>query len=83
MQKGFDIGKPVKVKITDTGIKFLREKHEKLHPNVPFTPPKTDENSTFQLWRLMATFGEAFMQNMVFGPIYSQILIDEKDLVDL
>lgn len=83
--KGFDINKKVKVKITSYGLKFLKEQHEKNEPNVPFTPSKVDENgySTFQLWVLFSTFGEAFKHNMVSGPIYNLILFDEKDLVDL
>jgi len=59
----FNINDSVKVKLNDRGREILKQQHDLLFKDIPryreFTLPQEDEQgwSTWQLWRLMETFG--------------------------
>lgn len=62
----FNVNNNVRVRLTAEGLDILRVQHEKLakeYPKVlayraPFTPPASvDGWTTYQLWWLMAVFG--------------------------
>lgn len=60
----FNISEFVRVKLTEHGIKILREQFDELHQWMPsvfkeFQPPEQDAEgwSEWQLWKLMRAFG--------------------------
>ena len=61
----FNINHYVRVKLSNEGLRILREQHEDLKAAFPklddFVEPVVDEEgySKFQMWSLMRTFGEA------------------------
>jgi repressor LexA len=78
----FNANEYVRVKLTDLGLRLLREKHGAFRAQHPkfireFVPPAVDEEgySKFQLWALMQDLGEhvglgkalPFDCNILFG----------------
>jgi hypothetical protein len=75
----FNVNEYVRVKLTECGLKLLREDHARwkaLYPSSfgEFTPPKTDADgwSEWQLWCLMARFGEYITMGMT-APFETEI----------
>lgn len=59
----FNVNSVVRVKLADLGLDLLRKEHEELRAAAPslgeWSPPvDADGYSRFQLWDLMARFGE-------------------------
>ena len=81
----FNINDTVKVKLTEYGIKILRDKFEQQHKLFPtifceFAPPEQDENgySEFQLWVLMRDFGGELMTQLAPNTFGNWIEIPEE-----
>lgn len=62
----FNINEVIGVKLTEVGIQYLRQRHERMqqeYPNIErseFTPPVPDERGfvRMQMWVMMQDFGE-------------------------
>lgn len=78
----FNIDNNVKVKLTEYGKDILREQHNSLYKTInvkkEFKLPPEDDNgySEWQLWNLMATFGDWINFGTVLTPFELEILIN-------
>ena len=93
--KTFNINEPVKVKLTEEGIRILENRHNNLlnqysdKPEVrkilgEFKTPEVDENgySSFQLWELMNIFGSYMYNGNPKVPFEMTIAISDEYLVE-
>lgn len=78
----FNINQCVKVKLTDIGLKILKQQHDELYSALPrlrgkpFVPPKVDNKGycKFQMHDLMNRFGEHCMLGCKF-PFETDIIL--------
>ena len=82
----FNLNEKIKVRLTSSGIKILRESHAQIYTvlgsEVPkFTEPSVDKNgyTEFQLWDFMNIFGEHMNMHTTL-PIETNIIIEEEKL---
>ncbi len=83
----FNINHHVKVKLTDAGIRILKEQHDQMDREIQerggkglgiFTVTKDEQGYTrFQLWKLMNIFGESLTMGNNDVPFDTTIVIDE------
>ena len=80
--KTLNINSEVRIKLTPSGIRKLRQRHEKLRSKVPsigrFIPPKADKDGYCEmpLWQIMHIFGEDVNIGLNL-PFETEIQIDD------
>ena len=86
--KEFNINSSINVKLTETGMAILRNRHNELQQKFPavgeFKAPEVDENGycSFQLWELMQVFGNYMYMGNNNLPFETTIAISDEYLVE-